>query len=340
MDQLRRKAEHSSRPLVDPLQFAPRLPVEQREKHVSSKKGRKRVNIPNPAIRLDRMYIEAPVAVATPPMAAARTLIGWMSALQVEPIIVSEAKRQPIDAVRRDVASCRAKVHLSTRTLNQADALLPLPEGVALHIEDFFSRPAGLAFKKEGFVGRLADLRKIIPFQPTVSLRRAAELTRDVSRDLNVLVRRSIPLESNAQLNVAYDAARRGWMVTANDRNFSLQPIDPTHLKTTSGIDGVGFAFQLQVSVMQVRTYNGRHFLADGYHRAVGLLRMGIHLVPVMWREVAAYEDLGALGHLPVDVLLGSNPPLIPDYLDSTVSRETEVPDLPRQLFVQLIDIS
>jgi hypothetical protein len=91
---------------------------------------------------------------------------------------------------------------------------------------------------------------------------------------------------------------------------------------------------------MQVRTYNGRHFLADGYHRAVGLLRMGIHLVPVMWREVAAYEDLGALGHLPVDALLGNNPPLLPDYLDSAVSRETEIPDLPRQLFVQLIDLS
>jgi hypothetical protein len=51
-------------------------------------------------------------------------------------------------------------------------------------------------------------------------------------------------------------------------------------------------------------------------------------------------EDLGAIGHLPIDAITGDKPPRLGDYLDDTVSVEAHVPETPRRLLIHATELS
>ena len=83
---------------------------------------------------------------------------------------------------------------------------------------------------------------------------------------------------------------------------------------------------------MQVGRYNGQYFLRDGYHRAYGLLSRGIDIVPAFVRDITAVEELipDPRAMLPQDGYRGVRPPVLPDYLDDTVSAAVQLPSRQR----------
>ena len=82
-----------------------------------------------------------------------------------------------------------------------------------------------------------------------------------------------------------------------------------------------------------------RLLLRDGYHRAVGFLARGVHVIPCLTREFDNLEKLAPSGMLPQNAFLGARPPLLPDYLDDTVAIDVEVPVASKLVVVQALEV-
>jgi hypothetical protein len=75
-------------------------------------------------------------------------------------------------------------------------------------------------------------------------------------------------------------------------------------------------------SYLQVAEYRGRHFVRDGYHRATGLIREGVFVVPCVLIKVSSLQELtaGKSGLFSDDVLLDERPPRLTDFWDDSVA--------------------
>ena len=104
----------------------------------------------------------------------------------------------------------------------------------------------------------------------------------------------------------------------------------------------VGFAVVAGPSVLQVGRYNGRHFPRDGYHRAFGLLSLGITIVPAFVRDITRFEELvpDPRAMLPQDSYQGQRPPVLTDYLDDTVSAAVQLPAIHKMIVIQGLELT
>jgi hypothetical protein len=90
-----------------------------------------------------------------------------------------------------------------------------------------------------------------------------------------------------------------------------------------------------------VAGYQGRYYLKDGYHRALGLLPRGISTVPAFVKDIAVYEELGVpAGMLHQDAFLGPRPPTLPDFWDGAVSAQVRLPAVQKRIVVQALEIT
>lgn len=75
--------------------------------------------------------------------------------------------------------------------------------------------------------------------------------------------------------------------------------------------------------------------------RAYGLLAAGINLAPALIREYATIEE----ANMPPELFsprtyLDERPPVLGDYLDSTVSAESFIPVMNKMVVIQAIELA
>lgn len=117
-----------------------------------------------------------------------------------------------------------------------------------------------------------------------------------------------VPMIENVRTNVAPSLqAPTSILVTSKGLNF--YPMDRGLMQTPLGAY-IGVKVGVTVPLMHVVRYNGRCYLHNGFHRAVGLLSRGVTHAPCVFRDVA---DLDAVGVKPGQTfqgpLLESNDP-------------------------------
>ena len=95
-------------------------------------------------------------------------------------------------------------------------------------------------------------------------------------------------------------------------------------------------------SYMQVAEYDGRTFLRDGYHRAVGLLQNGITQVPCVYIEATSFEQVGAdpASMLSHETLYGQRPPYLKDFIADLVSVDALQPSTRRVIHLRASEFS
>jgi hypothetical protein len=87
------------------------------------------------------------------------------------------------------------------------------------------------------------------------------------------------------------------------------------------------FFVSMGASYVQVARYQGRSFLRDGYHRAVGLLRAGVTQVPAVVIDAPSYQYIAsAPGLFDHEVAFGEHAPKLSDFWDDTVSADVLQP--------------
>src|SRR5437016_1945530 len=83
-------------------------------------------------------------------------------------------------------------------------------------------------------------------------------------------------------------------------------------------------------------------YLRDSYHRAFGLLSLGITHVPAFVRDITTFEELVADPRtmLPQDSYQGQRPPVLTDYLDETVSAAGQLPVVHKMIIIQALELT
>ena len=270
----------------------------------------------------------------------ARALIGWLSPQEGALWL---AGRQMGTPSPEHIAACetaRAAVAARPPGLDQSTLFEPLPAELATHIAALNTDPSSAQILANSGTPRMVDLRLVCAAQPQIhtedARRRADGLTQS---DPVAIARVTLPLPSNESIPVAFDAAKNAWILSSPNPNLRVvgnfsAPVGP-------GLPGFGFAVALSKSYLQVAGLGGRYFLRDGYHRAYGLLALGITKVPALAKDFATFEEVALpQGLLPQNTYLGDRPPLLTDYLNDDVSVDTLLPITQKMIVVQALELN
>jgi len=82
----------------------------------------------------------------------------------------------------------------------------------------------------------------------------------------------SLPVPTSDQLPAQFDESRNVWLFTAPNPNLRI--VGDFGGQVQPGLVGLGLVVAISPSFMQGARFPGRLFLRDGYHRAIGFLRL------------------------------------------------------------------
>lgn len=100
-------------------------------------------------------------------------------------------------------------------------------------------------------------------------------------------------------------------MVTSRSLNFQAFAQGFVHQNF------IGLQIGVSLPLAHVVRYNGRCYLHNGYHRTVGLGKMGAIHIPCVFRDVASPEEAGIkeAGTFQIELLESDNPPSLDHFI-------------------------
>ena len=180
----------------------------------------------------------------------------------------------------------------------------------------------------------LVDLRNVLSFQKLINVDGLDERL-DGAASPNELLELCLPSEQPMlPLGAFGDTDGKGFTISSHNPNLRIAggqiseaQVAPNPAAPTVRMHAVTLFVHMGTSYLQVATYKGRSFLRDGYHRAAGLIKRGIYVVPCIHIDAATFEQVGLVpGALSYEVLYGDQPPLIADFWDPLVSADSLQP--------------
>jgi hypothetical protein len=280
----------------------------------------------------------------------ARAVLGWMHTDAAILVLNSNQQVTGTSEQREIVRRRAAAVASRDEGVDQTGVIEDAPSTLLGYIEELRGNSAALAYITQGFEVKIAHLDRICGFQPVVftdsaSLRVGLNDPEDLAGIAEVSLPRTLPQAIRAQ----YDPLRRSWIIASANPNLRI--ISQVPLRVSNAADGtlrldengvpvLGFAVGIGESFMQVGRFQGRYYLRDGYHRALGFLMKGITRVPVFVRDVPVTENLAPAGMLPEQAYLGNRPPQLRDYLDNDVSIDVTLPWSQKLVVIQSLELS
>lgn len=265
-----------------------------------------------------------------------RAYIGWMPPQNAHLILQSGAVEPDEAAAISITERARRAVEARPAGVNQDDLISPVPDELAGHVRELQDSPAAQPYHAEGWKVALVDLTRVCGCQPLVVSDQAAARVASIDPDdIAAIAAVTLPLTQGESVPVRFDPLQRTWTVVSTSHNLRIVvPAGPQPVPSTGEMvvppEGtvLGFGVASPPSFMQVGRFRGRHFLRDGYHRALGLLNRGITVAPAFVRDITAFEELfpDPRTLLPQDSYFGERPPVLQDLLNDTVSATVQVP--------------
>lgn len=271
---------------------------------------------------------------------AARALLGWLPDEQgLRLLNGSRGDVAPTEGQRQLVAAAHAAVASRPAGEGQGDVIRAVNAGeFDAHIESLRAAPGAAVHWAEGHNVAWVNLRNVYGFQPTVFLDSARERLDGIDlTNRRSLAEVTLPLGAPTSLPIQADEAHH--VFTTISRNPNLRVTGQFIAQVGDG-PGLGFSVSISPSYLVVASYQGRHYLRDGYHRALGLLLAGVSEVPAFVRSYDSIQSLVPPGMLPHEAFLGERPPRLTDYLDDSVSVDVELPATQKMIVVQALELA
>ncbi len=177
----------------------------------------------------------------------------------------------------------------------------------------------------------MVDLRKTLSFQKVISVEGLDERLANVSNDS--LVDLCLPRQqAMPPLGAFTDADGKGFTVSSVNPNLRIAAgqlsdalVSPSPGLPPVKMQAITLLVFMGMSYLQVVQYRGRSFIRDGYHRAAGLLRRGVFVVPCIFIEAQSFEQIGtSAGSFTYETLFGERPPKLSDFWDDEVGGSIE----------------
>jgi hypothetical protein len=272
----------------------------------------------------------------------ARALIGWMRPEVAHAFLLAGSAERNAAAIAAAEQARRA-VAARSAGIDQDGLITPAPPGLAKHIRDLQGSPAAQPYHAEGWRVALVDLTRVVACQPFAVSDQATDRVAAIDPDdMAAVAALTLPTTPGEPVTARFDPLQQAWIVVSANGNLRITGPAGPPLQTTGEAQVppsgavIGFGVVSALSFMQVACLRGRHFLRDGYHRALGLLDRNITIVPAFVRDITAFEEMfpDPRTLLPQDAYLGSRPPLLPDMLDNTVSASVQVPAVQKMIVI------
>lgn len=272
----------------------------------------------------------------------ARVLLGWLTAEETQGLQSCGGTRLPTGEDAQRAEQARMAVAVRPAGVSQENVIVEAADELQDHIRRLQQEsPAAAMMFKEGWKVVIADLTSVCSLQPSVFIDHAERRTAAVDAgDIKSVAAVSLPITTEAsKLPLQFDKTRQAWMLSSANPNLRIMGNWSGELQPR--VLGVGFAISMMASFVQVARFQGRFLLRDGYHRTYGLLKRGITRVPAFFREFPNFEELGLpAGLLSQAVYMGDRPPLLPDYLDDSVSAEMPLPASQKLILVSGMELT
>lgn len=243
-----------------------------------------------------------------------RLLVSWLSD-QEQAAVLSENRALSVTALAQKKAEHQAA--LAARPPYAPSSPFTPIEDVALR--EALAGRLDIQGSLQELSGELimVDLKQILAFQPGVCTEGLEERIAPALADPNQLVELCFPSQCSTELNWGQDAG--GFVLVSSNPNVVLGPGQWQSLPPNNPI--LMFSVLSNRNHLLVASYQGRHFLRDGYHRSTALLRAGIERVPCIHMQAQSLEEIGwKPGMLRPEQFLGERPPSLVDFWDETVS--------------------
>jgi hypothetical protein len=260
---------------------------------------------------------------------------------QAERILAATDPTQITDEHRERASNARAALEARLDATPEPLVREELPQELHAHVAALKGHPVSSQQFQAGARVALVDLTTIRSIQPLVftddAAARVAHLDRESLADV-ASVALPVP-DEEMSVPIQFDPTRNAWMVSSPNPNLRI--VGQFQVPVGPGVAGLGFALTITPSFLQVGEFQGRYILTDGYHRAYGLLRRGINIVPAFVRSYATFEELAIpQGMLPQDAFLGDHPPTLADYDDNLVAAEVNVPATHKLIVVHGMELT
>lgn len=196
----------------------------------------------------------------------------------------------------------------------------PIPTAGQVHMSQLMQQPWILGALQGTLVGstfQMIELAPLIAYQFNVDLARSDHHNGGVAAPappLNTVFEMCLPLNPIVE-NVRSNPLPNAVLITSKGLNF--QPLSQGVMQTPAG-HFVGLQVGLSLPLVHVVRHNGRCYLHNGYHRAVGLLKRGVTHAPCIFRDVPDHASIGIRPHQTFQpgLLESANPPTIGHLAD------------------------
>jgi hypothetical protein len=267
----------------------------------------------------------------------ARSLIAWLPPEAAHSLLVSgpDLRRVSQDIVTR--ARSARDFAAARKPLSQTEVVQPPPPDIGTHLAAL--RQNAQALFDDGFRVATADLAHLYAIQANTFTDQYGSAVKmlDESNMLEV-AQLTLPLATEVQLSIGVDATQKS--VTVTCANPNLQLLGPLQPQTGPNGCVVGFQTTVSNSFLQVGVFDGRYFCRDGHTRALQLLKRGITHAPVLVKQFASYAEVAPRPNLLPDVIaLGSNAPMLQDFLDDRVSADVLLPTTRKAIVITATEV-
>jgi hypothetical protein len=266
-----------------------------------------------------------------------RVLTAWLSEQEA---ILALLGRQPmsqeeLEEVSRKIAACKA-VLAARPVFSPTNSVIDMDDPVLQAVKE---RPdIRAAFAGLNWCPAMVDLRGVLAFQKVISVEgleaRLASAHLGKEQLFELCLPPEQPLSPSA---IVGEMGGRAFTVSSLNPNLRIVGSQVGVVEMNPGSDlpsvqvqALMFLISTGTSYLQVVHYKGRYFIRDGYHRAVGLLREGINMVPCILIDAQNFHEQVVLSRpqefLPYELLFGDRPPRLTDFWDDDVADAVQRP--------------
>ena len=312
---------------------------------MSAKRKKSQLKTPNPSLGSD-LQIQKPVVAdtennvdvkdeeftlfegETPVLSNYRGLIGWMNEADAVHFLLG---RQPGDkdnltTIKQEIE----KYHSIVKSRPISHLENPISQLDETNSQKISSRPdIQSTFASLIWSPVLIDLRKVLSYQKLINLDGLETRVASVTESLDSLINFCLPInEPLNKVGAIIDGDQKGYTISSLNPNLRIMGAQMQDANVAPGpglppikAKAVSFVFGIGSSYLQVGLYKDRYFIRDGYHRAYGLLKKGINIVPCILIEARDTNELGLKpGMFTFEEIYGERPPGLIDFLDDSVA--------------------
>lgn len=217
-------------------------------------------------------------------------------------------------ALTAEWQAARAKLGPPVANAGNPD-IQPVPAAGHAHMAQLTQQPWVLGALQGTLVGatfQMIELAPLLAYQFNVDLARSDHHNGGAAAAapaLDTIFQMCLPLQPIIE-NVRSNPLPNAVLITSKGLNF--QQLSQGVMQTPMG-HFVGLQVGLSLPLMHVVRHNGRCYLHNGYHRAVGLSRRGVTHAPCIFRDVTDHAAVGIRPNLTfqAQLLESGNPPTV-----------------------------